>query len=201
MELDYHATVKLPSTMFTRIIGEICCTGGCGKIARNVDPRLGESGALSVPDPEPSSLADDELMISVTNEGIKFSIRGYFVFVKRDEALSFKIKQPVSLTLEADLVERLIYASIQSESVTMRLYPEFPLRFQFRIDNGQMYIDSGNARIVGTRECTFGHQKYTVQAICDDGPSIKNPEAKKDVVCFDVAVIPDSGKSYCRIYS
>ncbi|CAH9101232.1 unnamed protein product [Cuscuta europaea] len=196
MELDYHATVKLPSTMFTRIIGEICCTGGCGKIARNVDPRLGESGALSVPDPEPSSLADDDFMISVTNEGIKFSIRGYFVFVKRDEALSFKIKQSVSLTLEADLVEMLIYASIQSVSATMRLYPEFPLRFEFRIDNGQiMYINTGNAHIVDTRECTFGHRKFTVQAICYDGPSIKNPEAKKDVMCFDVAVIPVSGKS------
>ncbi|CAH9148393.1 unnamed protein product [Cuscuta epithymum] len=188
-KLHYHATVKLPSDMFTRIIGEICCTYGHRKITRFVDPRL---GALSVPDPEPSSLADDEFRISVTNEGIKFSIQGYFVFVKRDEAVSFKIKQPVSLTLKADLVERLIYASIKSDSVTMRLYPEYPLRFRFRINNGQMYIYTGKGHIVGTREFTLGHQKMIMQAIRYDGDRIKNPEAEKDVVRFDVAVIPDS---------
>ncbi|CAH9091122.1 unnamed protein product [Cuscuta epithymum] len=188
-KLHYHATVKLPSSMFTRIIGEICCTYGHRKITRYVDPRL---GALSVPDPEPSSLADDEFRISVTNEGIKFSIRGYFVFVRRDEALSFKIKQPVSLTLKADLVERLIYASIKSDSVTMRLYPDYPLRFRFRIDNAHLYIYTGKGHIVGTSEFTFGHEKMTIEAICYDGDRIKNPEAEKDVVRFDVAVIPDS---------
>ncbi|CAH9131463.1 unnamed protein product [Cuscuta epithymum] len=158
-----HATVKLPSEMFTMIIGELCFTDERGNTARCVDDRM---GPISVPDPEASRLADDEIVISVTNEGIKFSIRGYSVFLERDRAMSFKFQHPVSLKFEAGLLELLIDASLWSLSVTMRFYPDSPLRLQFNIANGQKYSGSGT----------------------------RDSQVKKHVMCFDVAVIRDSGK-------
>ncbi|CAH9131464.1 unnamed protein product [Cuscuta epithymum] len=149
--------------MFTMIIGELCFTDERGNTARCVDDRM---GPISVPDPEASRLADDEIVISVTNEGIKFSIRGYSVFLERDRAMSFKFQHPVSLKFEAGLLELLIDASLWSLSVTMRFYPDSPLRLQFNIANGQKYSGSGT----------------------------RDSQVKKHVMCFDVAVIRDSGK-------
>ncbi|CAH9131465.1 unnamed protein product [Cuscuta epithymum] len=162
-EVNYYATVKLPTGLFSRIIGELCYTDECGNTTRCVDDRM---GPISVPDPESSRLEDDEIVISVTDDGIKFSIRGYSVFLERDRAMSFKFQHPVSLKFEADLLELLLYASLWSFSVTMRFYPDSPLRFQFNILNGQRYSGSGT----------------------------RDQQVKKHVICFDVGVIRDSGK-------
>ncbi|CAH9101315.1 unnamed protein product [Cuscuta europaea] len=162
-EEDYHATVKLPSLLFTRIIGELCYTDERGNTALYVDARM---GPISVPDPEASRLEDDEIVISVTDKGIKFSIRGYSVFLKRNSAMSFRFQHPVSLKFEAVLLELLIDASLWSESVTMWFYPDSPLRFQFNIVNGQRYSRSGT----------------------------RDPQVKEHVICFDVEEIRDSGK-------
>ncbi|KAG5546635.1 hypothetical protein RHGRI_018720 [Rhododendron griersonianum] len=104
-EVDYHAVVRMPSSKFARICKDF------------------------------SSIGDTGIVISVTNEGVRFSTRGDFgtLNLQPEEATIIEMNEPVSLKFALRYMNSFTKATPLSSTVTLSLFSGLPVVVEYKI--------------------------------------------------------------------
>ncbi|KAE9458306.1 hypothetical protein C3L33_09788, partial [Rhododendron williamsianum] len=121
-EVDYHAIVRMPSSEFAKICKDLSSIGG-------------DTGSVLIYPLMIIIWWMCAVVISVTNEGVRFSTRGDNGTgnVQPEEATIIEMNEPVSLKFALRYMNSFTKATPLSSTVTLSLFSGLPVVVEYKI--------------------------------------------------------------------